>query len=110
MHTDLVVQMRPGGAARLSHVADNLATGHMFAGYHRHRRKVSIQCHHVVAMSDRHFATVAGAKCRIHHVAIRRGAHRRAVRSSDVDPSVKCALAVDRVLTLTETRGYAAFE
>jgi glucose/arabinose dehydrogenase len=61
MDAHLIVQVRPGGAARLAHVADHLAAHHMLAGHDRYRRKMAVDRQHIVAVVEHDLAAVSGA-------------------------------------------------
>ena len=104
------MQMRPRSAARLADVADDLPTDDVFAGNHGNRRKVPIKRCYVVTMVEHHFATIPRPHRGSADDSITGRAHRRTVGALNVDARMKCALAVDRIFPLTETRTHAAFK
>jgi hypothetical protein len=98
VHADFIVKVRPGGAARLAHVADDLAANHMLAGNTAMRkdarRPSSRRGRDRELLRGRSLRPCAASLTS----AVGGRAHRRAVRRVDVDAGVECAFAVDRDL------------
>src|SRR5881392_3052333 len=91
----LVVEVRPGGAARGADGADRLAATHALALAHVERGEMPVERVELPAVSDDDDATVARVAPGEHHGAVAGRGHRRAVARRDVDAGVHlAALAV----------------
>src|SRR5579863_9441882 len=59
VHAHLVVQVRPGGPARLAHITNHLAATHMLSGNYSHGREMSVHSEEVVTVVEFHGSPVA---------------------------------------------------
>lgn len=110
MNAHFIVEVGAGGASRLTDVADDLAAGDVLAGNHDHGGEMSIDGMHVVTVVDDDLTAVTVLHGSAYNKSIGGGAHRRAIRSGDIDAGVEGAFPVDRIIALAEAGGYAAFK
>src|SRR5262249_30544393 len=105
VHADFVVDVRAGGAAADSGVADHFAALDARAGDGGDRREVRVAGGGAESVGDDEQAAVAGVVLRDGDDAIGGGVHRSAVVGSDVDAGVERAFTGERVEALAEGVG-----
>src|SRR5919204_4873064 len=89
---DLEVQVRPRGVACFSHPGDLLSSRHLVALRDQVLGVVGVDGHHVAVVREQHEVPVSALLSREEHDPVVGGAHRRALRTGEIDPIVVIAL------------------
>src|SRR5438045_8949054 len=95
VNADLVVEVGAGGAARLTHIADDLSAGYVLPGNDDHGGEMAVDGDYIAAVVDGDFAAVARAHTRTRHIAVGCGTPRRALGRGDTTSGMESAFPVE---------------
>src|ERR1700733_9991410 len=99
---DFVVQMWTGTATAQPDVSDRVATAYILSGNYRITGQMPVARRDAVAVVQRDSSAVSSHEVGEHDHAISRSYHRLPVRSRYIDSTVKRALAVEGINSLTK--------
>src|SRR6185295_725075 len=102
---DLVVEVRAGGAAGGTDVAEDVAALDALSGTDREVRQVAVACRVAVAVRDIDDVAVAVGPFGLDHDSVGGGADGLADRGGDVDRVVLAGLTGERIGTAAEAVG-----